>query len=177
MPTQVNKRCGGRLWLPRLSGEQFGVLRVLTRSAHTEKTWEVARLVFVDGLSCGEAAARLKLAYSTVRDAVGRYMCTFERAQKVVVPERGIAPEWENPLKELGISLNDYEFRVWYYPMGLRDGCFLAQVIGWNCIMGDGQTPDEAVRMDREVLEVVIACCLEGGEYIKPPVRSPRSTD
>jgi len=177
MPIQVSKRCGERLWLPKLSGEQFGVLRTLTRGSHTEKTWEAARLVFVDGLSCGEAATRLKLAYSTVRDAVGRCMRTFELAQKVVVPERGMAPEWEKQLKELGISLNDYEFRVWYDPVGLRDGCFLAQVLGWDCIMGDGQTPDEAVRMAREVLEVVIECSLEGGHPIKSPISSPQAGD
>jgi len=70
------------------------------------------------------------------------------------------------------INLNDYEFRTYYDPEALNSGgAFLAEVIGWDWIKGDGQTPEEAVRMCREVLELNIEVDLERGVPIPPPVK------
>jgi len=72
----------------------------------------------------------------------------------------------------MAINLNEYEYRTYYDPEALNSGgAFLAEVIGWEAIKGDGQTPDDAVRMCREVLGLNIRGALEDGDPIPPPVK------
>jgi len=73
----------------------------------------------------------------------------------------------------MAINLYDYEYRIYYDAHGLakNEGCFIAEVIGWDAIKGDGQSPDEAVRMCREVLGLSIRVNLEDGDPIPPPVK------
>jgi len=73
----------------------------------------------------------------------------------------------------MAINLYDYEFRTYYDPHGLSsdEGCFIAEVIGWEAVKGDGQTPAEAAMMCREVLEISVRYALEDGKPIPPPVK------
>jgi len=73
----------------------------------------------------------------------------------------------------MAINLYDYEYRIYYdaHGLALNEGCFIAEVIGWDAVKGDGQTPDEAVRMCREVLGLNIRVNLEDGDPIPPPVK------
>jgi len=73
----------------------------------------------------------------------------------------------------MDINLNDYEFRTYYDPHGLAEGegCFIAEVIGWEHVQGDGQTPAEAAAMCRELLELSIESNRRTGNPIPPPVR------
>jgi len=72
----------------------------------------------------------------------------------------------------MAINLNDYEYRTYYDPEALNSGgAFLAEVIGWEAIKGDGQTPAAAAAMCREVLELNIRGALEDGDPIPPPVK------
>jgi len=72
----------------------------------------------------------------------------------------------------MAINLDDYEYRIYYDPKALPDGgAFIAEVIGWDWIKGDGQTPAEAAAMCREVLEIDVEIKLRDGDPIPPPVR------
>jgi len=73
----------------------------------------------------------------------------------------------------MAINPNDYEFRTYYEPHGLAEGegCFLAEVIGWEHVKGDGQTPAEAAAMCREILELSIESNLRTGNPIPSPVK------
>jgi len=72
----------------------------------------------------------------------------------------------------MAINLNDYEFRTYYDPEALNSGgAFLAEVIGWEHVKGDGQTPAEAAAMCREILELSIESNLRVGNPIPPPVK------
>jgi len=72
----------------------------------------------------------------------------------------------------MAINLNDYEFRTYYDPEALNSGgAFLAEVIGWEHVQGDGQTPAEAAAMCREILELSIESNLRTGNPIPPPVK------
>jgi len=75
----------------------------------------------------------------------------------------------EGVLKSMTPKLDDYELRVWYDLEAVQGGAFMAEVIGWDWVKGDGQTPEEAVRMCREVLEIYIECKREAGEPLPPP--------
>jgi len=73
----------------------------------------------------------------------------------------------------MAINLYDYEFRTYYDPHGLSsdEGCFIAEVIGWEAVKGDGQSPAEAAMMCREVLEISVRYALEDGKPIPAPVK------
>jgi len=74
-------------------------------------------------------------------------------------------------LKIMAINLYDYEYRIYYDAHGLakNEDCFLAEVIGWEHVKGDGQTP--AAAMCREILELSIESNLRVGNPIPPPVK------